>query len=271
MFTCKICGIKQAKITPAHMKFRHNMTLAEYYEKYGQPEVEVIPSSHPIDDLLTEEEATVLEPDQKEYIVHRVVGKGKIESIEAVGKNPTALYTTRFKESRDVIENAVSRIKAGPYLVAARTLLDAAPDAADKLKDLIADEDPRIALHASDSVLDRVGLSKRPQISLDLDFTHVSTADLDRSIEADLKRLQAEESAIEGDFQILEDLSFGSPSWERAMMEQYEEKNMLRTLNSFDELQVRVYAIQGKRPDGTAVDEAERKEILNRFGLNWKL
>ena len=200
---CELCGKIIQKLTPAHLAHKHDgMTTKQYYEQFGQPkQIVVEPIPHPLDQSLEEPEKALLSPDQKNFVLKRAEGLNNSDAMEAIGHSVSLLYTTPWQKVRPVAEAVIARLAAEPLIKAQWKLVQGSEKAADRLVDLVDDTDPRVALHASDSVLDRVGIAKRPTVTLDLDFSHWTDEQLDRYISEAL----AKEQAIEAQYEELDD------------------------------------------------------------------
>ena len=101
----------------------------------------------------------------------------------------------------DLIEKIVAHLQLRPVLAAQTIIQNSLPNAAQTTVDMLVSQDERVALTAAADLLDRGGLSKKPNIKIDVNFELWTTPSLDESI---TKLLQAEQGVMEGEFKEIE-------------------------------------------------------------------
>lgn len=199
--TCEACtaagfGQKFKAITSRHLSTQHGMTLDEYIERWPDSPM------RGKDDKWTkkaEVPETVLNvmgelrPIQQEYIMARMQCRTKDAAARMVGIAPSTVYSWKDRER---VEQIISYMQFLPVLQAQTIIQNSLPKAAITMVDLTDSPDDSIAQRASADLLDRGGISRKPDIKIDLNFELWSNERLDSDI---TKALQGD--IVEAEFE----------------------------------------------------------------------
>lgn len=196
---CAAVGFAQQfkAITARHLSSQHGMTLDEYVERWpdaplrGKDDKWIRKAEMPKNVLGIMGE---LRPIQQEYIIARMKCRTKDAAARMVGIAPSTVYNWKDRER---IEQIISYMQFLPVLQAQTIIQDSLPKAAMTMVDLTDSPDDSIAQRASADLLDRGGISRKPDIKIDLNFELWTNEQLDKSITEDL---QAMGEIVEGEF-----------------------------------------------------------------------
>lgn len=205
MIICEACSVagfpRQFKrITHRHLATQHDIDLDEYKERWPEalmrdPEDKWLKKVNP--DIPGDVKGLMedLSDTQQQYIIARMQYRTKDGAARAVGMAPSSIYNWK---DRDLIERIVAHLQLRPLLTAQTIIQNSLPDAAQTTVDMLASQDEKVALTAAGDLLDRGGLSRKPNLKLDLNFELWTTTSLDRDIERGLK------GVVEGEFREIE-------------------------------------------------------------------
>lgn len=205
---CRTAGFPRQfkRITHRHLSTQHDIDLGEYTERWPEALLR-----DPSDKWLQKAKPDIpgdvagvmeqLSSTQQQYIMARMQTSTKDAAARAVGMAPSSIYNWK---DRDLIERIVAHLQLRPILAAQVIIQDSLPDAAQTTVDMLASQDEKVALTAASDLLDRGGISKRPNIKLDLNFELWTTPSLDAEISKALQARQLKEGAIEGEFEEIE-------------------------------------------------------------------
>lgn len=211
MITCEACSAagfpRQFKrITHRHLSTQHGLTLGDYTERW--PDALLRDESdkwiRKADPDIPGDVKGVMESlsdTQQQYIMARLQCQTKDAAARAVGMAPSSIYNWK---DRDLIEKIVAHLQLRPILAAQTIIQNSLPDAAQTTVDMLASQDEKVALTAAGDLLDRGGLSRKPNIKIDIDFSLWDTASLDAAISKALQAGQLEEGTVEGEFKEIE-------------------------------------------------------------------
>lgn len=206
MIVCEACreaGFPREfkRINHRHLSTCHGLTLDEYAERWPDAQFrdeddKWIRKTNP--DIPGDVKGVMehLSDVQQQYVMARLQCRTKDAAARAVGMAPSSIYN--WKDS-DLIEKLVAHLQLQPILAAQTIIQNSLPDAAQTTVDMLASQDEKVALTAAGDLLDRGGLSRKPDIKIDLNFELWTDAALDRDIQ---RRIDAE--TVEGDFKEIE-------------------------------------------------------------------
>ena len=201
---CKTAGFPRQfkRITHRHLSTQHNIDLDEYKERWPDapmrdPEDKWLKKVNP--DIPGDVKGVMgqLSSTQQQYIMARMQTRTKDAAARMVGMAPSSIYNWK---DRDLIERIVAHLQLRPILAAQTIIQNSLPEAAQTTVDMLASQDEKVALTAAGDLLDRGGLSRKPNLKLDLNFEFWTTPSLDHAIKQGLKG----EVIVEGEFEEIE-------------------------------------------------------------------
>ena len=202
---CRAAGFPRQfkRITHRHLSTQHDIDLGDYTERWPDallrdPNDKWLQKTNP--DIPGDVKGVMeqLSDTQQQYIMARMQTSTKDAAARVVGMAPSSIYNWK---NRDLIERIVAHLQLRPILAAQTIIQNSLPEAAQTTVDMLASQDEKVALAAAGDLLDRGGLSRKPNIKIDIDFSLWTDASLDTAISKGLQARQLEEGTVEGEFE----------------------------------------------------------------------